>query len=110
MTPLSRSVSELTDDDIGRIASVIKCWRFPVSGKSQWNSAQVTSGGIRLAEFDGLTMQSRLCKGIFASGEVLNVDGFCGGFNLQWAWSSGILAGRSAAERIRRESSSEKEF
>ena len=93
MTPLSRSVSELTDDDIGRIASVIKCWRFPVSGKSQWNSAQVTSGGIRLAEFDGLTMQSRLCKGIFASGE-----------------SSGILAGRSAAERIRRESSSEKEF
>lgn len=110
MTPLSRSVSELTDGDIGRIASVIKCWRFPVSGKSQWNSAQVTSGGIRLAEFDGLTMQSRLCKGIFASGEVLNVDGFCGGFNLQWAWSSGILAGRSAAERIRRESSSEKEF
>ena len=101
MTPLSRPVSELSDEDIRRISSVIKCWRFPVSGKAQWNSAQVTCGGIRLSEFDGLTMQSRLCKGLFAAGEVLNVDGFCGGFNLQWAWSSGILAGRSAAARMK---------
>ena len=97
MTPLSRSVSDLSDGDIRRIAAVIKGWRFPVSGKAQWNSAQVTSGGVRLSEFDGLTMQSRLCKGLFAAGEVLNVDGFCGGYNLQWAWSSGILAGRSCA-------------
>ena len=59
--------------------------------------AQVTAGGIRLSEFDGNTMQSRLCKGLYAAGEVLNVDGFCGGYNLQWAWSSGILAGRSCA-------------
>ena len=101
MTPLSRSVSELSNGDICRIASVIKNWRFPVSGKAQWNSAQVTSGGVRLSEFDGLTMQSRLCKGLFAAGEVLNVDGFCGGYNLQWAWSSGILAGRSAAARLK---------
>ena len=101
MTPLSRSVSELSDGDIRRIASVIKCWRFPVSGKAQWNSAQVTGGGVRLSEFDGLTMQSRLCKGLYAAGEVLNVDGFCGGYNLQWAWSSGILAGRSAAARLK---------
>ncbi len=101
MTPLSRSVSELSDSDIRRISSVIKCWRFPVNGKAQWNSAQVTSGGVRLSEFDGLTMQSRLCKGLFAAGEVLNVDGICGGYNLQWAWSSGILAGRSAAARLK---------
>ena len=97
MSPLSRPVSELSDSDIRRIAAVIKRWRFPVNGRAQWNSAQVTSGGARLSEFDGLTMQSRLCKGLYAAGEVLNVDGFCGGYNLQWAWSSGILAGRSCA-------------
>ena len=96
LSPLSRSVSELTNDDIIRVAQIIKHWRFPVSGKPSWNNAQVTSGGVPLGEFDGMTMQSRKCKGIFAAGEVLNVDGFCGGFNLQWAWSSGILAGRSA--------------
>ena len=96
LSPLSRSVSGLTDEDIVRIAGIIKHWRFPVSGKPSWNNAQVTSGGIPLGEFDGMTMQSRKCKGLFAAGEVLNVDGFCGGFNLQWAWSSGILAGRSA--------------
>lgn len=100
MTPLSRSVSELTDSDIKRIAAVIKCWRFPVSGAASWNNAQVTSGGVRLSEIDGMTMQSRLCGGLFAAGEVLNADGKCGGFNLQWAWSSGILAGRSAALRL----------
>ena len=99
MAPLSRSVAELSDADIRRVAAVIEGWRFPVSGRAQWNSAQVTSGGVRLSEFDGLTMQSRLCKGLYAAGEVLNVDGFCGGYNLQWAWSSGILAGRSAAAK-----------
>ena len=100
MTPLSRSVSELSDSDIRRISSVIKGWRFPVNGKAPWNSAQVTSGGVRLSEFDGLTMQSRRCRGLYAAGEVLNVDGICGGFNLQWAWSSGILAGRSCAHAL----------
>ncbi len=103
MTPLSRSVSELSDGDIRRIASVIKCWRFPVSGVASWNSAQVTSGGIRLSEFDGMTMQSRLHTGLFAAGEMLNADGKCGGFNLQWAWSTGILAGRSAAFLIKKD-------
>lgn len=101
MTPLSRSVSELSDSDIRHIASVIKCWRFPVSGAASWSNAQVTSGGIKMCEFDGITMQSRLHKGLFAAGEMLNVDGKCGGFNLQWAWSTGILAGRSASALLK---------
>ncbi len=96
LSPLSRPVAGLSDSDLERIAGVIRRWRFPVSGKPSWNSAQVTSGGVPLAEFDGMTMQSRKCRGLFAAGEVLNVDGVCGGFNLQWAWSSGILAGRAA--------------
>ncbi len=98
MIPLSRSVSELTDSDIRRIARTIKSWQFPVNGSASWNNAQVTCGGVRLSEIDGMTMQSRLNKGLFAVGEMLNADGKCGGFNLQWAWSTGILAGRSAAE------------
>lgn len=104
MTPLSRSVSELTDSDIRRIAHTIKRWRFTVNGASSWSNAQVTSGGVRLSEFDGMTMQSRLHDGLFAAGEMLNSDGKCGGFNLQWAWSTGILAGRSAAEFLKERS------
>lgn len=101
LTPLSRSVAELTDADIRRIAKIVKCWRFPVNGKASWSNAQVTSGGVRLSEMDGMTMQSRFCPGLFAAGEMLNADGRCGGFNLQWAWSTGILAGRSAAAYIK---------
>jgi predicted flavoprotein YhiN len=62
------------------------------------DSAQVTAGGIRTEDFEDATMESRLVPGLYACGEVLDIDGDCGGFNLQWAWSSGILAGRSASE------------
>ena len=56
-------------------------------------NAQVTAGGIRTSEFDPRTLESRLCPRLFACGEVLDIDGDCGGYNLQWAWSSGVLAG-----------------
>ena len=54
----------------------------------------MTAGGIRTAEFDPQTLQSRLVPGLYAAGEVLDIDGDCGGYNLQWAWSSGNLAGQ----------------
>ena len=57
------------------------------------DAAQVTAGGMVTAEFDPGTMESRLVPGLYACGEVLDVDGDCGGYNLQWAWSSGRLAG-----------------
>ena len=57
----------------------------------------MTAGGIRCAEFDPATMQSRLVPGLYACGEVLDIDGDCGGFNLQWAWSSARIAGRTLA-------------
>ena len=66
---------------------------LPVTGVSGFETAQVTAGGVRTAEFDPRTMGSRLVPGLYACGEVLDVDGDCGGFNLQWAWSSGLLAG-----------------
>ena len=58
------------------------------------DAAQVTAGGIATEEFDPRTMQSRLVPGLYAAGEVLDIDGDCGGYNLQWAWSSGHLAGQ----------------
>ena len=61
------------------------------------DNAQVTAGGIAVSEFDPNSLESRLCPGLFACGEVLDVDGDCGGYNLQWAWSSGKLAGIAAA-------------
>ena len=62
------------------------------------DSAQVTAGGIRTEEFDAETMESRLVPGLYACGEVLDIDGDCGGYNLQWAWSSGRCAGLAAGK------------
>ena len=58
------------------------------------------NGGICTDEFDPMTMESRLVPGLYACGEVLDIDGDCGGYNLQWAWSSGLLAGCSAGGNV----------
>ncbi len=93
--PLSRYAATLTEKDIQRIAKTLKAWEFKITGTMSWNNAQVTKGGALVSEFDMNTMQSRLVSGLYAVGEVLDIDGDCGGYNLQWAWSSGILAGKS---------------
>lgn len=95
--PLSRKASELSDNDIKKIADMIKRWRFKVTGTMSWNNAQVTKGGAVTDQFDPETMESKLVKGLYACGEVLDIDGDCGGYNLQWAWTSGRIAGLSAA-------------
>jgi predicted flavoprotein YhiN len=70
-----------------------------VEGTMGWEHAQVTSGGVAVYEVDPLTMESRLVPGVYITGELLDVDGPCGGYNLHWAWATGILAGRSAAAK-----------
>ena len=87
-------LAELPDDALKAVARACKGFVLPVRGTEGFDSAQVTAGGIRCAEFDPATLESRIAPGLFACGEVLDVDGDCGGFNLQWAWSSGRLAGR----------------
>ena len=84
----------LTDDDLRRIAAQATGFTLPITGTCGFDQAQVTAGGLQTGEFDPRTMQSRLVPGLYACGEVLDVDGDCGGFNLQWAWSSGRLAGQ----------------
>ena len=87
------SVGQLTPDEIRAVARAAKNFTLDVCGVAGFDCAQVTAGGISTAEFDPETMESCLVPGLFACGEVLDVDGDCGGFNLQWAWSSGHLAG-----------------
>lgn len=96
--PLSRYAVTLRKADIDKIAKTIKAWEFKVTGTMSWNNAQVTKGGADTSQFNPNTMESRLVKGLYAAGEVLDIDGDCGGYNLQWAWSSGMLAGKNAGQ------------
>ncbi|MGI6265061.1 MAG: aminoacetone oxidase family FAD-binding enzyme [Acutalibacteraceae bacterium] len=91
---LSAPAGGLTDGDLKRIAGAIKNWRLPVTGTQGFSGAQVTAGGIATADFDPRTMRSRLVPGVYAVGEVLDIDGDCGGYNLQWAFSSAMAAAR----------------
>lgn len=79
------------------LADLLKGFRIALVGPGDAKQAQVTRGGAVVEQFDPPTMASRLVPGLFAAGEALDVDGRCGGYNLHWAWASGIIAGRSAA-------------
>lgn len=96
ITNLSKSVSNLSVAEIKNIARNIKQWRFKVIGTMDWKNAQVTSGGIYTSEIDRFTLESKFIKNLYLTGELIDVDGDCGGFNLQWAWSTGFVAGKSA--------------
>ncbi len=89
----SAPLSALSERELRTVAGACKRFKLPVRGTEGFANAQVTAGGIRTSEFDPRTLESRLCPRLFACGEVLDIDGDCGGYNLQWAWSSGVLAG-----------------
>lgn len=97
--PREALCGELTRQQLRKAAALAKDWRFPVSGTGDWDSAQVTAGGVPLNEVDSLTMESRRCPGLYLTGELLNIDGDCGGFNLHWAWATGLAAGQAAGKR-----------
>lgn len=91
-------VSALYDDQLKELISLTKGFTVRLTEPLGMDAAQVTAGGIVTNEFDPTTMESKLVPGLYACGEVLDVDGDCGGYNLQWAWSSGRLAGISAGK------------
>jgi predicted Rossmann fold flavoprotein len=93
----NRKAEELKPEEVKKIIRFLKGWTVPVTGTKGWKEAQVTAGGVDLAEIDLDTMESKLASGLYFAGELLNVDGKCGGYNLQWAWTSGMAAGKSAA-------------
>ena len=92
-------VRDIPKDQIYRLIDLFYDWRLLVKGSLGFEESQVTAGGINLNEVSSKTLESKLVKGLFFTGEVLDIDGRCGGYNLQWAWSSGYLAGKYAGER-----------
>ena len=92
-----RPVASLSAKEQERIIDFLTDWRFKIRGTRSWPSAQVTAGGVDTREINQDTMESKLVKGLFFAGEIIDIDGQCGGFNLQWAWSSGFIAGQNAA-------------
>jgi predicted Rossmann fold flavoprotein len=87
-------------DDRRRLSRALVEWPLPVVDSRGYNFAEATAGGISLTEIDPATMASRVCPGLHVVGEVVDVDGRIGGFNFQWAWSSGFVAGRALAHRL----------
>jgi predicted Rossmann fold flavoprotein len=83
------------------IGSVLKNWRLPVSGVRPLAEAIVTAGGVAVREINPATMESKIVKGLHFCGEVIDVDGKTGGYNLQAAFSTGWVAGEAAAQRGR---------
>ena len=90
---LNKLCGRLNKKEIYKIIDILKEWKFEVTGHNSWQQAQSTAGGIKLSEVNPKTMESLKVKGLYFAGEILDVDGDCGGFNLQWAWSSGYTAG-----------------
>ena len=89
-------ISQLEEGELEEVCRAVKAFEVPLTEPMGMDSAQVTAGGILTREFDDKTMESRIVPGLYACGEVLDIDGDCGGYNLQWAWSSGRLAGTHA--------------
>lgn len=97
--PLTRETGTLTDDEAARVAATLKDWCLAVTGTQGFGGAQVTAGGIDAAEVSDTFALKRL-PGVYAVGEVLDVDGDCGGYNLQFAWSSAYVAAMDIAKRL----------
>ncbi|SHI79687.1 BaiN/RdsA family NAD(P)/FAD-dependent oxidoreductase [Lutispora thermophila] len=89
----------VTEDDMKAIANKMKRWVMSVSGTQSWSEAQVTAGGVDVSHINPETMESKIAPGLYFAGEIIDIDGDCGGFNLQWAWSSGYIAGLSASSK-----------
>ena len=92
-----KQIAHLTNEEIRQISNILTDWRFNIIGSKSFKDAQVTAGGVNTNEINPSTMESKLVKGLFFAGEILDIDGDCGGFNLQWAWSSGYVAGENAS-------------
>ena len=98
ITDIHLPCSNIDWKSINKLIDKFKQWDFNCIGTNGFPNAQVTVGGINTCEVDNLTLESKLVENLYFCGEILDVHGDCGGFNLQWAWSSGYLAAKSAAK------------
>lgn len=91
-------IGEFTEKNVSSIVKTVKHFPFVVTAVKDFANAQVTGGGADISQFDMTTLESKRVSGLYAIGEVLDVDGDCGGYNLNWAWSSARLCARSICE------------
>jgi predicted Rossmann fold flavoprotein len=91
------AVAQLPRKNRDRLLAALTKFPFPIEQDRGWNYAEVTAGGVPLEEIDFRTMESKLVPGLYLIGEILDCDGRIGGFNFQWAWATGFLAGRAVA-------------
>ncbi|HWN86745.1 MAG TPA: NAD(P)/FAD-dependent oxidoreductase, partial [Vicinamibacterales bacterium] len=94
------TMSHLTREDRRRLAHALVDMPLAVEDSRGYTYAEVTAGGVPLDEIDTATMESRRQPGLYLVGEILDVDGRLGGFNFQWAWSSGCVAGQAIARAL----------
>jgi predicted Rossmann fold flavoprotein len=97
---LGLPIGALPDSKIDGLIQIMTHFYIPVTGTQSWKYAQVTCGGISVSEVNPKNMESKIVPHLYFAGEILDVDGDCGGYNLQWAWSSGYLAGKSVVENV----------
>lgn len=93
-----RKVHDLTRQERRAVLELLKGWTVDIQGPCPVEQAIVTSGGVKVGEIDPKTMESKIVKGLYFAGELIDVDAYTGGFNLQIAWATGRAAGRAAAE------------
>lgn len=95
--PGQMKVERLTEGQLVSLAFTCQHFKMPVTGTKSFEQAQVCAGGVHTGEVKKDTLESICVNGLYLTGELLDVDGICGGYNLQWAWATGYIAGRSAA-------------
>ena len=98
--PFEKKIGKITAEELLQLIDFLKGVPVTLLSPRGFENAQVCTGGLVSSEINAATLESRLVKGIYFAGEILDVDGECGGYNLQWAWSSGHLAGCSAAASL----------
>ena len=96
--PVADSKKAYQKEDFSKLAALYKELSCQVTELNPFANAQVCAGGVDTSEIDNQTMESKLVNGLYFAGELVDVDGTCGGYNLQWAWSSGYVAGKYAAQ------------
>ena len=92
-TGLAGQIGDMSDEKLHRIAGAVQGWHVTPTGSEGYRTAEVTAGGVDTADLDSKTMQSKKVPGLYFIGEVVDVTGWLGGYNFQWAWSSGWAAG-----------------
>ncbi|MCL1941603.1 MAG: NAD(P)/FAD-dependent oxidoreductase, partial [Synergistaceae bacterium] len=93
--PHDKPVEYISDEEICEFANLLKCIKMHPSGAAGFNHAIVTRGGVPLAEIDPASMRSKVCENLWFAGEVIDIDGPTGGYNLQNCWSTGAVAGKT---------------